>query len=81
MTKHTFDYDHLCDLLYTILPADFQKELSRLKLPEKKLRPLLKRHAREQRDRLLEIAVEQGELSKDKNVATLHLSAVLDLLS
>ena len=29
MTKHTFDYDHLCDLLYTINPADFKKELNR----------------------------------------------------
>ena len=63
MTKHTFSYDHLCDLLYFTNPADFEKELNRLGLPEKKLRSLLKRHAREQRKRIKEIEVEQGRSS------------------
>ena len=81
MTKHTFSYDHLCDLLYFTNPADFEKELNRLGLPEKKLRPLLKRHAREQRKRIKEIEVEAQELAADKTQASAHLEAVSDFLS
>ena len=75
-----YDYDHLCDLLYTVKPADFKTELARLKLPENKLRQLLKRHAHEQRKRIEEIEIEERELLEDKDDAAEHLAAVRELL-
>ena len=81
MTKHTFDYERLCDILYLTNPADFKKELERLNLPKKKLRSLLTRHAQEQRDRLKEIEVESQELAADRDQASAHLAAVSVLLS
>ena len=81
MTKHTFAYEHLCDLLYTVEPADFKAELDRLKLRAPKLRALLKRHARELRQRLEEIEVETKELAADKKQAEAHLAAVIKFLT
>ena len=82
MTKQfDFNYDHLCDLLYTILPADFKTELARLNLPEQKLRSLLKRHAHAQRQRIKEIEVEVQALRIDKDEAAAHLAAVSELLT
>ena len=79
MTK--FDYDHLCDLLYTTLPDNFKKELNRLGLPETRLGSLLKRFESEQRQRMKEIEIEQHNLLEDKEEASARLAAVSKLLS
>ena len=80
MTKHTFDYDHLCDLLHAILPAELKTEMERLNLPEKKLRSLLKRYARDQRQRIAEIEIEVHDLLEDKDDAAERLQAVIEML-